>query len=283
MPGRRLESAIRSLKEDMARTGGLLVAFSGGVDSAVVAGLAREALGRKALAVTVCSQTYTAEELKEARKLARLIGIRHIVITYDELKDPRFRGNPPDRCYLCREGMAVQLKAIARREGIRAIADGANFSDLSEHRPGIAAATRAGILHPLMEHRIGKREVRGIARALRLPVHDRPSSACLSSRIPYGEPITPEKLERVARAEAYLRRLGFRQVRVRSHGPLARIEVEKGALARLMRKGTYTKVAAYLKRLGFVYVTADMQGYRSGSMDEALEGKGTGYRGQGSD
>ncbi len=154
--------------------------------------------------------------------------------------------------------------------GIGAVADGANFSDIGEHRPGIRAATEAGIMHPLMEHRVGKQDVRRIARALGLGVHDRPSSACLSSRIPYGEPITVPKLERVAKAEAYLRRLGFRQVRVRSHGDIARIEVEKGAIPNLAGKTISRKVSSYLRRLGFIYVTLDMKGYRSGSMDEVL-------------
>jgi uncharacterized protein len=271
MPKTSLAAVIAAIRRDMARTGGMLVAFSGGVDSAVVAVLARRALGDRAVAVTMDSQTFTAQELKEARRLARLIGIEHIVVTYDELKDGRFRANPPDRCYFCRKGMASELWAAARKLGVGAVADGANFSDISEHRPGIRAATEAGIMHPLMDHRVGKDDVRRIARVLGLPVHDRPSSACLSSRIPYGEPITGPKLERVARAEAYVRRLGFRQVRVRSHGDIARIEVEKGNIPLLVQKDTSRKVAAYLRRLGFVYVTVDMTGYRSGSMDEALK------------
>lgn len=266
-----IAAVIGAIQKDLASTGGLLVAFSGGVDSAVVAVLARRALGDRALAVTVDSQTFTASELKEARRLARLIGIKHIVLTYDELGDRRFRANPPDRCYICRKGMAGELWAAARKLGIGAVADGANFSDISEHRPGIRAATEAGIMHPLMEHRVAKKDVRRIARAIGLPVYDRPSSACLSSRIPYGEPITGPKLERVARAEAYIRRLGFGQVRVRSHGDIARIEVEKRNIPLLVQKDTSRKVAAHLRRLGFIYVTVDMTGYRSGSMDEALK------------
>lgn len=266
----KLDRTIKGLKEDLARTGGLLVAFSGGVDSAVLARLAHDALGERAVAVTISSQTFTPKELAEARKLARLIGIRHIVRRYDELKEARFRSNPPDRCYYCRRGMASELKEIARKLGISSIADGANFSDLSEHRPGIRAATEAGMLHPLMAHGIGKPQIREMARALRLPVHDRPSSACLSSRIPYGERITEAKLKRVALAESFLRGLGFRQVRVRSHGQTARIEVEKTKIRSLTRQGTSEKVISRLRRLGFTYVTVDLQGYRSGSMDEVL-------------
>jgi uncharacterized protein len=270
MSKRSLAAVIRGIERSLASTGGLLVAFSGGVDSAVVAALARRALGDRAVAMTVDSQTFTTTELREARRLARKIGIRHVVRRHDELGEPGFRANPPDRCYLCRRGMAGKLWAQARRMGLGAVADGANFSDISEHRPGIRAATEAGIMHPLMEHRVGKQDVRKIAKALKLGVHDRPSSACLSSRIPYGEPITARKLERVARAEAYLRKLGFDQVRVRSHGDIARIEVDREAVPRLAGKALARKVASYLRRIGFKYVTADMEGYRSGSMDEAL-------------
>jgi uncharacterized protein len=221
--------------------------------------------------VTVDSQTFTAAELREARRLARLIGIRHIVVKHDELAEESFCQNPPDRCYLCRKGMAGKLQALARKLGLPAIADGANYSDTSEHRPGIRAATEAGVLHPLMDERATKAEVRRMARALGLPVAERPSSACLSSRIPYGERITEEKLRRIEKAEAFLRTLGFRQVRVRHHGAVARIEVERKAVPRLVRKGTVEKVARRLRKLGFTYVTADLEGYRSGSLDEALE------------
>jgi uncharacterized protein len=264
---RKMENVRRAL----ARTGGALVAFSGGVDSAVLARLAHEALGARAVAVTVDSQTFTAGELREARRLARLIGIRHIVVKHDELADEAFCQNPPDRCYLCRRGMAGSLRKIAGELGLPAIADGANFSDTAEHRPGIRAATEAGVLHPLMDNRVTKAEVRRMARALRLPVADRPSSACLSSRIPYGERITEEKLRRIELAERFVRSLGFRQVRVRHHGAVARIEVERKAVPRLVRKGTMEKVARRLRKLGFTYVTADLEGYRSGSLDEALE------------
>jgi len=266
----RLDRTIRSLKERLARTGGLLVAFSGGVDSAVVARLAHEALAGRAVAVTIDSQTFTKDELAQARRLARLIGIRHLVLKHDELKDQNFCKNPPERCYFCRKGMAARLLLTARRLGLLAVADGANLSDLSEHRLGIKAATEAGIIHPLMEEGVDKKGVRRMARALGLPVHDRPSSACLSSRIPYGEEITEEKLKRVARAEAYLRKLGFRQVRVRSHGMMARIEVDKDLLPRLFRKGTAQRIVSRFRKLGFIYITADLDGYRSGSMDEAL-------------
>jgi len=271
MPKRSIAAVIRGIERDMASTNGLLVAFSGGVDSAVVAALARRALGDRTVAMTLDSQTFTPGELRETRRLARLIGIRHIVRRYDELRDIRFRANPPDRCYNCKKGMARELRAQARKLGLGAVADGVNFSDLSEHRPGIRAATEAGIMHPLMEHQVRKQDVREIARALNIGVHDRPSSACLSSRIPYGEPITASKLEMVARAEAYLRKLGFRQVRVRFHGDIARIEVDKGAIPKLTAEPLSRRVASYLRRIGFIYITADMDGYRSGSMDEALD------------
>ncbi len=261
---------MERLRRALSRTGGLLVAFSGGVDSAVLAKLAVEALGARAVAVTVDSQTFTATELREARRLARLIGIRHIVVGHDELAEEAFCRNPPDRCYLCRRGLSGKMKAVAGKLGLGAIADGANYSDAGEHRPGIRAASEAGVLHPLMEYRVTKAEVRRMARALGLPVARKPSSACLSSRIPYGERITEEKLRRIERAEAFIRSLGFSQVRVRHHGTLARVEVEPRAVSRLARRGTMDKVARRLRRLGFTYVTADLEGYRSGSLDEAL-------------
>jgi uncharacterized protein len=264
---RRMERVRRAL----ARTGGLAVAFSGGVDSAVLARLAQEALGDRAVAVTVDSQTFTGSELREARRLARHIGIRHIVVKHDELAGEAFCRNPPDRCYLCRQGLAGKMREAARREGLPAVADGANFSDTREHRPGIQAATEAGVLHPLLENRVTKAQVRRMARALGLPVAERPSSACLSSRIPYGERITDDKLRRIERAEEYIRSLGFRQVRVRHHGDIARIEVEPGAVPRLAGRGVMEKVSRRLRRLGFAYITADLEGYRSGSLDEVLD------------
>ena len=265
-----MNNSYDRLKDLLRQMGGAVVAFSGGVDSAVLAKLAQEALGDRAVAVTANSQTFTGSELREARRLARLIGIRHIVVEHDELAEEAFCQNPPDRCYLCRQGLAGKMREAARREGLPAVADGANFSDTREHRPGIRAATEAGVLHPLMENRVTKAEVRRMARALGLPVAERPSSACLSSRIPYGERITGDKLRRIERAEQYIRSLGFRQVRVRHHGSIARIEVEPEALPRLGRRSVMEKVARRLKRLGFTYVTADLEGYRSGSLDEVL-------------
>jgi pyridinium-3,5-biscarboxylic acid mononucleotide sulfurtransferase len=270
MKGGAVAGKMERIRRALSRTGGLLVAFSGGVDSAVLAKLAHEALGDRAAAVTVDSQTYTAAELREARKLARLIGIRHIVVRHDELAEEAFCRNPPERCYLCRRGLSGKMREVARRMGLRAIADGANFSDTREHRPGMRASTEAGVLHPLLENRVTKAEVRRMARALGLPVAGRPSSACLSSRIPYGERITPEKLRRIERAEAFIRSLGFRQVRVRHHGAIARIEVEPEAVPRLARRAIMQKVARRLRTLGFAYVTADLEGYRSGSLDEVL-------------
>jgi len=254
----------------MKRAGSLLVAFSGGVDSAVVAALAFEALGKNALAVTVDSSTLPRAELRDAIRLGKRIGIRHLVVKHDELSIPEFRRNPPDRCYLCRRALAGVLGGIAEREGMARIADGATASDLGEHRPGIRAATEAGVWHPLMEAGAMKSDVRAMAKLQGLPVHDRPSSACLSSRIPYGEEITPEKLERIEKAEAFLKKQGFGQLRVRAHGHIARIEVEPKALPLLLRRATHEKVVRKLRALGFTYITVDLQGYRSGSLDEVL-------------
>ncbi|MEM4728885.1 MAG: ATP-dependent sacrificial sulfur transferase LarE [Thermoplasmata archaeon] len=292
-----LRETIGRIREELAATEGVLVAFSGGVDSAVVAKLAHEALGDRAVAVTVDSRTFTREELELAKKVARLIGIRHIVIKHDQLDEPGFRSNPPERCYVCRRSLARRLGVLARKLGIACIADGVNYSDLDEHRPGIRAATEAGFLHPLMKHRVTKVGVRRMARALGLPVHDRPSSACLSSRIPYWEEITPQKLRMIEEAERYIRGLGFRQVRVRVHelgargctrkrraAPggrdasrkvedssgallLARVELDRAELPRLLKGNLWRRVDAKLSRLGFSFITLDLRGYRSGSLD----------------
>jgi len=267
----RAVALARNIISRMAAAGSLLVAFSGGVDSAVVAKLAFDALGTKALAVTVDSRTLPRADLKDAKRLAQLIGIRHMVVEHDELAIPDFRANPPDRCYLCRKSLAEVLRKIADKECIARLADGATASDLGEHRPGIRAASEAGFWHPLMDARALKSDVRAMAKSLGLPVYNRPSSACLSSRIPYGEEITPEKLERIELAEAFLKSLGFTQVRVRAHECIARIEVNPDAIPLLMNGRLHTKVVEKLKSLGFAYVTVDLQGYRSGSLDEVLK------------
>lgn len=248
--------------------GGVVVAFSGGVDSAVVARAAVVALGDAAIAATSSSPTLPARELEGARRLAGEIGIRHVVFEEDEFSDPKFRENSPERCYHCRKGLVRGLRRVAAERGAACIVDGANADDTRAHRPGLRAMREAGVRSPLLELGLGKDDVREIAKAFGLSAAEKPSMACLASRIPYGEEITPEKLLMVERAEELIRALGFDQVRVRSHDGIARVEVPREEIPRLVEHRT--EVARGLRRIGFSYVTLDLEGYRSGSMDEVL-------------
>jgi uncharacterized protein len=247
---------------------GAVVAFSGGVDSSIVAAAAKDALGDRAIAVTSSSSTFPAHELEIAKKVAEEIGIEHRIIFEDELENPNFVKNPPDRCYHCRKGLVEGLKKVAERHGISTIVDGANADDTLEHRPGLKAMKEAGVRSPLLELGIGKKEVRRMARERGLSIHDKPSMACLASRIPYGERITKEKLARIEKAEDFIRGLGFEQARVRHHNSIARIEVRKGDIPKIVENREI--IAKRLRELGFAYVSLDLEGYRTGSMDEVL-------------
>ncbi|MBS1263159.1 MAG: NH(3)-dependent NAD(+) synthetase [Methanonatronarchaeales archaeon] len=265
-----LPEAARRIVEAFRDRGGAVVALSGGVDSSVVAALSNMALGPRALAVTADSETLPPGETEEAERVASEIGVRHRVVEFSELEEPGFADNPEDRCYHCRRGLIRNLRRIAEEEGIGTVADGTNADDLGGHRPGFEAVKEEGVFSPLVEYGVTKDEVRRIARALGLSVAEKPSLACLSSRIPYGEEITEEKLEKIARAEEFLNReYGFEQLRVRMHGDdLARIEVspaERGVVAE-----NVDEIAVKLKHAGFLYVTMDLQGYREGAMDEVL-------------
>ncbi len=245
------------------------VAFSGGVDSAVVATAARIVLGDNALAVTASSSTLPKNELACAEELAMEIGIEHLLIDEDELSDPRFVENPENRCYFCRDGLVKVIRKLADEKKIRHIVDGANADDPKEHRPGLRALREGGVKSPLLELGFTKIDVREIAGYFGLSVKDKPSMACLASRIPYGERITKEKLVMVEEAEDFLRSLGFGQIRVRNHGGIARIEVGDGEIENVL--SLKKEVSDRLRELGFKYVTIDLEGYRSGSMDEVLK------------
>lgn len=246
----------------------VLVAFSGGVDSAVVAKAAFISLQKKAIAATAMSQTFPKPELSTAKKVAKEIGIEHILFREDEFENPKFVENPTDRCYHCRGSLIKGLKAIKDTKGLRIIVDGANADDAKQHRPGMRAMHENGVRSPLLELGFGKSEVRDIAKAYGLSVADKPSMACLASRIPYGEIITKGKLLKIAEAEYYIHNLGFRQVRVRHHSGIARIEVSPEEILKVIeyRKRINNK----LRSLGFKYITIDLEGYRTGSMDEVL-------------
>ena len=266
-----VEKKMKKILLAMTRKGALVVAFSGGVDSTVVAKLAQMALGKHVVAVTADSDSLPRSELREAKALAKLIGIEHRVVKQNELDDDTVAKNPPDRCYHCRKGLTRILKAVARQTGYKTIADGVNYSDLGEHRPGIQAANEAGIWHPFMEFKVTKPELRAIAKALGLPIHNKPAAACLSSRIPYGQKITKEKLSQIEKAEDILKKMGFDHVRVRHHGDIARIEVPPEHFKKFSDPKVRKKVTLKLQDIGFRYVVVDLLGYRAGSMDEALK------------
>lgn len=263
-----IDDKMQSIIESLKKRGSALIAFSGGVDSSVLAALAYMALGDRALAVTADAPTLAPGELEGAKRIAKEIGVRHLVIFYDELEEPEFAKNPVDRCYYCKKGLIRELKKIAQQRGINTIIEGTNFSDLKAHRPGHRAVTEEGIYNPYIEFGVTKEEIRGMARKLKLSIADKPSMACLSSRFPYGQAITREALKRVGEAEAYLRKMGFDVVRVRDHGGIARIEIMPDEMAQFLE--IRDAVASELKRLGFAYVTLDVLGFRSGSMDEVL-------------
>jgi len=255
----------------LRETGGALVAFSGGVDSTLLGRAAADALGERALLVTADSETYPATELEEARRLAALLGLRHVVVRTGELANPEYARNGANRCFFCKDELFRHLAPIAEREGLPALVYGANVDDLGDHRPGMRAAVERGVRAPLVEAGLGKAEIREVSRALGLPTWDKPSFACLSSRFQYGDPITPEKLRRVDAAEAFVRSLGFRQFRVRDHGRLARLEIPLEDIPRLWEDGRHAAIVDRLRALGYVYVAVDLSGFSSGSANLVLK------------
>ncbi|HEV8531298.1 MAG TPA: ATP-dependent sacrificial sulfur transferase LarE [Methylomirabilota bacterium] len=249
----------------------VLVAFSGGVDSTFLARAAKEALADRAVLVTADSETYPAAELEETRRLAALLGLRHVVVQTRELDNPQYALNSPNRCYFCKEELFAKLGPIAREQGDAVMVYGANMDDLGDHRPGMEAAKVAGVRAPMIEAELWKEEIRALSRELELPTWDKPSFACLSSRFQYGETITPDKLRRIDAAEAFVRGLGFRQFRVRHHDKLARLELPPEEIPRLFEEGRHQAVVKRFRELGYLYVTLDLQGFRSGSANEALK------------
>jgi len=248
----------------------VVVAFSAGVDSTFLARAAGDALGDRAVLVTADSETYPASELAEARRLAGLLGLRHVVVETRELDNPDYARNPVNRCFFCKDELFATLAPIAEREGARVLVYGANVDDLGDHRPGMQAATARSVRAPLIEVGLGKEEIRRLSKELGLPTWDKPSFACLSSRFQYGDRITPEKLRQVDAAEEFVRSLGFRQFRVRHHDRLARLEIPVEDVARLFADGRREAIVARLRQLGYAYVAVDLAGFQSGSANLLL-------------
>ncbi|MDH5816445.1 MAG: ATP-dependent sacrificial sulfur transferase LarE [Candidatus Nezhaarchaeota archaeon] len=265
---RDLKFMVEELVSRLKGKGSVLVAFSGGVDSSLVAYLAHLALGNEALAVTIKSPLSPFGELEEAIEIAKLIGIRHEIVELNELEIPGFSSNPRDRCYLCKKFRFKKLKELASQRGIRVIVDGTSKSDALEHRPGIRALIEEGVYSPLLEAGFTKDQVREIVKLLNLPFHDKPPNSCLMTRIPYGSEVTLERLARIGLAEKIVKeRLKLRMIRVRDHGDLARIEVSRDERRLFFDETVLDFVANELKRLGFKFVTLDVEGYRTGSFD----------------
>lgn len=258
---------LKTLFADMEQA---LIAYSGGVDSTLVAKIAYDVLGDRALAVTAVSPSLLPEELEDAQIQAAQIGIRHQIVHTQEMDNPNYTANPVNRCYFCKSELHDTLKPVATQLGYEYVVDGVNADDLRDYRPGIAAAKERGVRSPLAELGIIKAEVRQISQQLSLSWWDKPAQPCLSSRFPYGEEITVAKLQRVGRAEIYLRRLGWQNLRVRSEGDTARIELSPEQIKEFVLTTDLQAIVSAFQSYGFVYVTLDLEGYRSGKLNQVL-------------
>ena len=266
----QLQHKYLKLKELIKEMESVLVALSGGVDSVFLIQVAHEVLGDKALAVTCDSASFPRDEKDLAVHLSRDLGFRHLMVETKELENESYAANPANRCYFCRVEMYDTLDKIAKEQNCNFILDGFNFSDQGDYRPGRMAATERKVRSPLYEAELTKDEIRVLANQAGLPNWDRPASACLSSRIPYGSRVTPEKLKQIESAEVFLHTLGFRQIRVRHHDQIARLETDPREIKKFFEDGNQEKIVAKLKEIGFLYVTLDLQGYRTGSLNEEL-------------
>jgi uncharacterized protein len=265
-----VEEKLEQLKKTLREMGTVLIAYSGGVDSSFLAVTAHEVLGQNSLAVFASSPVAPPMEKEAAESLAHQFGLRFRIIESNEMANPDFVANPPERCYYCKRELFSELKPIALAEGLKWVADGTNADDLSDYRPGRKASAEAGIRSPLLEVGLTKAEIRQLSRTQGLPTWDRPASPCLASRIPYGIPVTAETLNKIAQGEKYLHNLGLRQVRLRHHGDIARIELDQPDMAKIIKTDIRQGIIEHFKALGYKYVTLDLTGYRTGSLNEVL-------------